>query len=303
MLKITRRQIVYGAAALAAALLVIWMIFDTSAVSVETAVSKVGPMIETVDAEARTRVRDKQTVTAPITGKMSRIRLLEGDYLPHEYVITQIDPNPPMPRLPDEPNRQPGAYAAKVYSPANGKILRIFEKNDRVVTAGTPILEIGTPENIELVVDVLSTDALRISPGNEILIEDPLGQTIKARVKIVESQAITKISALGVEEQRVNVIGDFLLKDLRYGDNFRVDVRIVVWEGENVLTVPSSALFRNGEEWNIFVVESGRAKRRTVNVGHQNNESAEITGGLAEGERVILHPPNQLTDGSRVKQE
>ncbi len=299
-MRLTKKQMIYIAAAIVAVAVIAWMVFGGSSVSVEIAYSKVGPMIETVDAEARTRVRDKQTVTAPISGKMTRIRLLEGDNIPHEYLITQIDPNPPMPRLPDEPTARESAYTAKVYAPASGRILRIFEKNDRVVTAGTPIMEIGNPDNIELVIDVLSTDALRIQPGNKILIETQSAEPPAARVRVIEPQAITKVSALGVEEQRVNVIGEFLAKGVRFGDNFRVDVRIIVWEGDRVLTVPSSALFREGEEWNVFVVEYGKARKRAVKVGHQNNESAQITEGLAEGERVVLHPPNQLTDGSAV---
>lgn len=299
-MRLTRKQMIYIAAAVLALAVIGWMVFGGTAISVETAYSKVGPLIETVDAEARTRVRDKQTVTAPIAGKMTRIRLLEGDHIPHEYLITQIDPNPPMPRLPDEPTARESAYTAKVYAPASGKILRIFEKNDRVIAAGTPIMEIGNPENIELVVDVLSTDALRIRPGNQILIESPSGEPVKARVRVIESQAVTKVSALGVEEQRVNVIGEFLTKEIQFGDNFRVDVRIIVWEGDRVLTIPSSALFREGEEWNVFVVEYGKARKRAVKVGHQNNESAQIIEGLAEGERVVLHPPNQLTDGASV---
>ena len=298
---LTKRQTLYIVAAIMAALVIAWMVFGESAVNVETAFTKAGPMVETVDAEARTRVRDKQTITAPIAGKMTRIRLLEGDHVPHEYLITQIDPNPPMPRLPDEGDTRPSAYTAKVYAPASGKILRIYEKNDRVIAAGTPIMEIGNPEDIELVIDVLSTDALRIQPGNQILIEAQSAEPVKARVRVIESQAITKVSALGVEEQRVNVIGEFLTKGPRFGDNFRVDVRIIVWEGNNVLFVPSSAIFRNGEEWNIFVVESSKARRRAIAVGHQNNESAQIVSGLAEGERVILHPPNQLADGSPVR--
>ncbi len=299
-MRLTRKQMIYIAAAVLALAVIGWMLFGGSSVSVETAYSKAGPMIETVDAEARTRVRDRQTVTAPISGRMTRIRLVEGDTIPHEYLITQIDPNPPMPRIPDEGDSRPSAYTAKVYAPASGRILRIFEKNDRVITAGTPIMEIGNPENIELVVDVLSTDALRIRPGNKILIEAQSAEPINARVRVIEPQAVTKVSALGVEEQRVNVIGEFLTKGVKFGDNFRVDVRIVVWEGEGVLTVPSSALFREGEEWNVYIVASGKARKRAVKVGHQNNEAAQIIEGIAEGERVVLHPPNQLTDGASV---
>ena len=119
-------------------------------------------------------------------------------------------------------------------------------------------------------------------------------------MRLVESQAMTKVSALGVEEQRVNVVGDLLTKGLRFGDNFRIDLRIVVWEAGDVLMIPASAIFRNGEEWGVFVVTGGKARLRAVKIGHLSTEYAEVLGGVDEGESVILHPPNQLTDGKRV---
>lgn len=295
-----KRMIYIGAAALVA-LLIVWALIRESPMTVETDVSKRERMTVTIDGEGKTRIRDKHTITAPISGRMSRVKLVEGDNIPRDYPVTEIDPNPPMPRTPLPAGNYPNPYATKVFAPAAGKVLRIFEKSETLIAAGTPILEIGDPNNLEIVADILSTDAVRIPPGAPILIEngDPQ-EPIRARVKMVESQAITKVSALGVEEQRVNVIGEFLSKNVRFGDNFRIDVRIVVWEADGVLTIPSSAIFRSGDNWNVFVVESGRARRQEVKVGHQNGNSAEILDGLKEGKTVVLHPANQLADGASV---
>jgi HlyD family secretion protein len=231
---------------------------------------------------------------------MARIKLSEGDYIFRDHPIAEIDPNPPIQRTPVAP-RDFNPYAARVFAPVNGTVLRVFDKSERFVVAGTPILELGDPEDLEIVIDILSTDAGQIRPGAAIRIEtegepDP----INARVKLVESQAVTKVSALGVEEQRVNVIGEFLSKNVRFGDNFRVDVRIVVWEADDVLAIPSSALFRIGDDWSVFVVEYGKARRRTVAIGHRNSEDTQIVDGLVDGETVILHPPSVLEDGNAV---
>ena len=297
-----KKRAIYIGAAILVALLILWGIFRESPVGVETAVSKRGHMTVTVDAEGKTRVRDKFTVTAPISGMMARIKLTEGDNIPRDFPIAEIDPNPPIPRTPAAPHDYPNPYAARVFAPVSGKVLRVFDKSERFVSAGAPILELGNPENIEVLVDILSTEAVHVRPGATMLIEDEHeADPIKARVKLIESQAVTKVSALGVEEQRINVIGDFLSKNVRFGDNFRVDVRIVVWEADDVLTVPSSALFRSNEEWNIFVVEGGKARQRAITIGHQNNEETQILDGLSEGEIVILHPPNNLVEGKKVE--
>jgi multidrug efflux pump subunit AcrA (membrane-fusion protein) len=282
-------------------LLILWLIFRPSAAAVETAVAERGQMIVTIDGEGKTRLKDKVIVTAPVSGKMSRLKIREGELIPKEFVITEIDPNPPPPRPPGEFNDRVNPYASKVYAPSGGRVLRVLEKNERFLQAGTPIIEIGNSETVEIVVDVLSTEAAQIRAGATVLIEsEASAEPIKGRVRTVEPQAFTKVSALGVEEQRVNIIADLLTKDTHYGDNFRVDVRVIVWQGENVLKIPSSALFRSGERWNVFVVEWGKARRREVSVGHQTSAETEIPLGLSESETVILHPPNQLADGASV---
>lgn len=300
----TKKKILIGVAVVIAVLFLLWAMFSGSSVTVETAKAERGEMIVTVDGEGKTRFHDKIVVTAPISGKMARIKIQEGDIIPKEFVITEIDPNPPAPRPPGETENLINPYASKIYAPIEGRVLRILEKDERILAAGTPILEIGNRNIIEIVVDVLSTEAVRIRSGASVLVSNGTNaEPLKARVRIVEPQAFTKVSALGVEEQRVNVIIDFLTKDVNFGDNFRVDVRIVVWQGENILKIPSSALFRNGEKWNVFVVEYGKAKRREVKIGRQNSAESEVLEGLNEGEIVILHPPNQLEEGSSVKSQ
>jgi HlyD family secretion protein len=149
--------------------------------------------------------------------------------------------------------------------------------------------------------DVLSTEAVKVKPGDPVLIENWGGDGILlAEVRTVESSGFTKISALGVEEQRINVIMDFVDPPGRLGDGYRVDIRIIVWEADDVLTVPASALFRRGQGWSVFVIEKGRARMRDVEVGHHNALQVEVLKGLSEGTEVILHPGNQISEGTRV---
>lgn len=297
----TKNRLYIGIAAAAVVLLILWLIFRPSPVAVETAAVQRGQILVTVDGEGKTRFRDKFTVAAPISGKMSRIKVREGDVIPKEFVITDIDPNPPTTRPPSETEDRPNPYAQKVYAPISGRVLRVLEKSERILPAGTPLIEIGNQASVEIVVDVLSTEAAQIRPGANVLVtNESAAEPLKARVRVVEPQAFTKVSALGVEEQRVNIVADFLTKDANLGDNYRVDVRIIVWQADDVLKIPSSALFREREKWNVFVVEGGNARRREVKIGHQNSSESEVLEGLTAGEIVILHPPNQLADGASV---
>jgi HlyD family secretion protein len=187
-------------------------------------------------------------------------------------------------------------------SPIVGRVLRILQESERVVTAGEPLVELGDPSQMEIVVDVLSTDAVKVRPGAPVLLEDWGGEgTLQARVRLVEPSGFTKVSALGVEEQRVNVIVDFVDVPAFLGDAFRLEARIVVWEAAAILTIPSSALFRRGATWNVFVADGGKARYREIQIGHRNTHDVEIVRGLDEGEPVILHPSDQVGDGVRVK--
>jgi HlyD family secretion protein len=184
----------------------------------------------------------------------------------------------------------------------DGKVLRVMEESERVVQGGTPILSLGEPARLEIVTDVLSTDAVNIQPGALVLLEGWGGdRPIRARVRVVEPGGFTKISALGVEEQRVNVISDFVDPPGPLGDGYRVETKIVLWTGVNVLKAPLSAVFRRAQGWSAFVVDSGRARIREVQIGHRNESEVEILSGLTEGQQVILHPSNDLRDGMRVR--
>ena len=170
--------------------------------------------------------------------------------------------------------------------------------------AGDPLLEVGDPRQLEIVVDLLSVDAVRVQPGARVLVEQWGGdRTLDARVRRVEPSGFTKISALGVEEQRVNVILSFTdpadaWKAL--GDGYRVEARIVTWEAADVLKVPTGALVRAGQQWAVYTVQDGRAHEAAVTLGHQNGQEAEITGGIDAGATVIMHPGDTIAEGVRV---
>jgi HlyD family secretion protein len=187
-------------------------------------------------------------------------------------------------------------------SPVAGHVLRVVEKSERVVPAGAPVLIVGDPSRIEVVADVLTMDAVNIKRGAPVYLEGWGGNhPIRAKVRLIEPAGFTKISALGVEEKRVNVISDFVDPPDGLSDGYRVEARIVTWEGQNVLKIPGSAAFRVGDTWSVFAVEGGRARRRTVEIGHRNQTEVEILQGLTVGQQVILHPSNQLKDGMRVR--
>lgn len=185
--------------------------------------------------------------------------------------------------------------------PAQCRILRILEKSERVIPFGTPMIVLSNPNKIEVVVDLLSTDAVKVKPGARAVIENWGGpRPLCARVRTVEPYGFTKVSALGIEEQRVNVIADFIDSPDGLGDGYRVDARIIIWERPSVLKAPASALFRVGRQWSAFAIQDGRARLLPVEVGHRNASEAEIIKGLNEGAQVISHPANDLKDGARV---
>ena len=191
-----------------------------------------------------------------------------------------------------------------VSAPVDGVVLKRMRESESVVPPGDPLLEIGDPRQLEIVSDLLSTDAVRVRPGARAIVEHWGGdKSLEARVRRVEPAGFTKMSALGVEEQRVNVVLDFVSPSTAsalLGDAYRVEIRIVIWEASNVLKVPTSALFREGDLWAVYRLDAGRARRTAVELGHQTAQEAEVTSGLTEGTRVILHPGDTLSDGARV---
>jgi HlyD family secretion protein len=201
-----------------------------------------------------------------------------------------------------------GAHAIgetwEVKSPIRGRLLRIERESEGVVAAGAPLFEVADPSSLEVVVDVVTADAPRIANGAKVLLANWGGDVaLEGRVRRVDPSAFTKVSALGVEEQRVNVRID-LTSDREamraLGDGFRVEAHIVVYEAESVVTVPSNALFRRGEGFAVFVVRDGRAELRDIAIGPRNGALAEVRSGLEVGERVILYPSDRVSDGVKV---
>jgi HlyD family secretion protein len=190
----------------------------------------------------------------------------------------------------------------KVHSPVAGRILRIVDPSERVVAAGAPLMTLGDLSRLEIVIELLSSEAVKVKPGMDVIIDGWGGsQPLAAKVQRVEPYAYTKVSALGVEEKRTNVVADFVDAPQSLGDGYRVNAHIVVWSADQVTKVAASALFRCGEEWCAFVVEKGKAEKRVVKIGQRNAQEAEVLQGLAPGETVIRHPANQIEEGVRVE--
>jgi HlyD family secretion protein len=193
----------------------------------------------------------------------------------------------------------------EVRSPVSGEVLKVVQESEGVVVVGAPLLEIGNPADLEVVADVLTTDAVRVAPGMPVVIERwGGGEDLQGRVRLVEPSAFTKISALGVEEQRVNVVIDLVSPPARWrslGDGYRIDARIITATVPNAVKVPVSALFREGEQWSVFVVTGGRAHKRSVRISGRNGLEAMVEKGLEPGEQVIAYPGDTVKDGVRVK--
>ncbi len=203
--------------------------------------------------------------------------------------------------------RSPGdadSWRFEIHAPVSGRVLRVFQESFTVVTAGQQLLEVGDPSDLEVEIDVLSSDAVKIAPGAKVILEHWGGDApLMGQVRVVEPSGFMKRSALGVEEQRVNVIIDFVdppERRRRLGDAYRVEARIVIWSAESVLKVPSGCLFRRGEDWSVFAIENGIAQLRRVAVGRSNALETEIASGLEEGAVVILHPGDKIQPGIRV---
>ena len=386
-MKLSRTWWRWGLAAAGGLALGIWAAWP-SRVTVDTAEVTVGPLVVTVDEEGTTRVQDRFVVTAPVTGRLSRIGNREGETVTRGQRLALLAPAPLDPRSRreataryeaaldaertaraaaaqaraaldqaarerarfeslfrqnvisaeareraelEETTRRRGVEAADfqlqaathqaeearatlgtvsgsapariaVTAPVGGRILRVYEPDERVVAAGAPLLEVGDPGGLEVVVDLLSTDAVAVSPGDTMQLTGWGGASpLTAVVNRIEPSGFTKVSALGVEEQRVNVIGTIQDPAPTLGDRYRVDARIVIWQSPRVIRVPRGALFRSAGAWQVFVVDGGRARMRTVAVGRQALDQAEVQSGLREGERVILRPDERIDDGTRVR--
>ena len=215
------------------------------------------------------------------------LRQAEAELL--EFTQPIIGPRPPV----------------ELRSPVCGKVLKVFEESSRTVAVGTPLLEVGDPTDLEVIIETLSRDGAMVQPGTPVELEQWGGpEPLKAKVRFVEPAAFTKVSALGVEEQRVYVVADLTTPASErgnMGDNFRVEARIITWQNERALKVPSGGLFRFGNQWNAYVVTDGRARLRTVKVGHASETETEVLEGLKEGEEVVLYPGDRIKNELRVR--
>ncbi len=299
---------------------------------------------ERAELEQTTRKKDLESaiLAAKTTAKelevaQAALKVLQKEQSDPDYLLKVYDSQiasieAKLSKLQDDASR------TNIRSPIEGKVLRVLQKSSSFVSEGTPLIKVGDPKDLELVIDALSQDAIKIKPGNPILIEEGnrdikgLSENfLKAKVRLIEPSAFTKVSALGVEEQRVNVIGDFVEPPVNFGDAYRVDVQIVVWEGKNILKAPLSSLFRCDDNWCVFVVRNSqtikcpdvgfaqnicktagrfiswisfkgsKAHRQSVKIGNRSNYEVEIRQGLSEGEVVILHPSEQIEADIAVK--
>lgn len=366
-------------------------------VEVDTAAVTRGPLVVTVNAEGRTRIKERYVVSAPLAGQLLRIRHRPGDPVAErETLLAVIEPGDPnlldartraeidaRVKATDAARQQAGAalkraksahelavkqlerlkglgsavaadeldiaeskervatnevraaeFAVRVAefehelakaarvrtqpglsaegeperfeirSPIGGLVLRVFQESAAVVTGGTKLLELGDRRDLEMEIDVLSTDAVKMRPGARVIVDHWGGpEPLAGRVRVVEPAGFLKVSALGIEEQRVNVIADFtdpLERRKLLGDAYRVEARIVISEGD-ALKVPAGALFRRADGWACFVVRSNRAALSGVTVGRTNGQETEVLAGLAEGDTVILHPSDRVKGGVSVR--
>jgi HlyD family secretion protein len=197
------------------------------------------------------------------------------------------------------------ACCIEVRAPVTGRVLKVVQQSEAVIQTGTPLIEIGDPLDLEVIADLLSTDAVQISIGAAVRIDGWGGPPIRGRVTRVDPAGFLKISALGIEEQRVRVtigLADPPETWSRLGHDYRVIVHVTVWNTDDALTVPLGSLFRQGDEWAVFTVQNGRPHTTTVQVGHRNQRVAEVLAGLSKGDQIVLHPSDRIADGVRIMQ-
>jgi HlyD family secretion protein len=365
-------------------------------IEIETGVVARGPLTVRVSEEAKTRIRNRYVVAAPVAGKMRRVPLKPGDEVKAgETLLTAIEPMAtplldPRARVQAEavvsmkeaarkqavqgldaqqaalkmaeadrdrvravqragtvsetdrdraegdasikasevrasqfalqvldyeiaqaraalerPDASTADNLVEVKSPVSGRVLKVMQESETVVSPGQAILEVGDPADLEIEAEILSRDAVTIHAGDSVSIEQWGGDSpLKGRVRRVEPAGFTKISALGVEEQRVIVLSDLIeppAEAKSLGDRYRVEVRVAVWHSDDVPVIPSGALFREGNAWKTFLYQNGTAKLVSVEAGHSDGRLTEVLSGLSPGDEVLLHPPDTVKAGSSVR--
>jgi HlyD family secretion protein len=238
-------------------------------------------------------IREQKTAQAAVSSALANLAVREKEL---ESALAVLQP---------DRNGEAGRCCVEVLAPASGRVLRVLTESEQVVQPGTPILEIGDPGNMEIVVELLSRDAVRVREGAAATITGWGGATIPAVVERVEPSAVTKVSALGIDEQRVKVIlalSGATDEWSQLGHGFRVITRITLWREDDVLTIPVGALFRDGTDWATFVLRDDRARLQAITLGERNESFAQVLDGLRPGDRVILHPSDLVADGVQVAQ-
>lgn len=268
---------------------ILFWVFRPQAVLVEIASVTQGLYQQSILEEGKTRVKESYQVISPVSGNLRRVELDPGDSVQAGDLLAIVDW--PRPR--------------EIRAPSSGKVLRIYRESEGPIQRGDTILEIANPNTLEVVAEVLTEDAVSIPPHASVLIEDWGGcDTLRGKVRLVEPGAFTKVSALGIEEQRVKVIMDFPLPSEQCGrlaDAYRVYCRIITFESNQALTIPSGALFRDKKDWAVFRVVKDKAQKTPVKLTRRNPEQAMIESGLQKGDQVIVYPGDDVKDGTRVK--
>src|SRR6266581_2793431 len=252
---------------------------------------------QTISAQAFDRAKfDVATNEAALAGAKAQVDVRRS--LRTSLAARLIDPTNVAPST-------DSACCVRVIAPASGRVLRIIQDSEAAVPPGAPLVDIGDPLDLEVVADLLSTDAVQIKVGAPVRIDGWGGPAIKGKVVRVDPAGFLKVSALGIEEQRVRVTIDFVDPPEAWsqlGHDYRVIVHVSIWIADDALTVPVSALFRKGDEWAVYAIDNGRAQTKVVKVGHRNNRLAEVVAGLSARAQVVLHPSDRVSDGVRVAQ-
>lgn len=258
------------------------------------------------DRDRMRNVRKEGTVSESERDRMEAESLIKAaEVRAMEFSIQVIDYELAQARaVLQRPDVSTTGNLVEIKSPVSGRLLKVMQESETIVAPGTAILEIGDPTDTEIEAEILSRDAVSIQPGDSVEIEQWGGDhPLKGRVRLIEPAAFTKISALGVEEQRVIVLSDLIDPPKAagmLGDRYRVEVRVAVWHSDDVLTAPSGALFREGNVWKTFVYQNESARLAVIEAGHSDGRFTEILSGLQAGDKVLLHPPDTVKDGAKV---
>ncbi|MCE9596733.1 MAG: HlyD family efflux transporter periplasmic adaptor subunit [Spirochaetia bacterium] len=287
---ITKKRIIYASLTLGGVALLIWM-FIPGKTPVEIASVQKGLYEQTVQEDGNTRIKERHVVLSPYSGVLKRVQKHAGDSVRRGETVAIIQWD----------------WTKPIASPANGSILKILREDEGPIEIGQPIMEIGDTHSIEIVIEVLSADAVNIQRGNPVHILRWGGpDSLEGQVRTVEPQAFAKVSALGVEERRVRIIADIVTEKEKWkslGDNFRLECKIVTYQNPDALKVNSGALFREGDSWSVFRVIKGRARKTPVEIERRGPLETMLKSGLAPGDEVILYPGESVEEGQRVRPE